>query len=125
MKWSKKRRYLIQGNASRREPFELNRIWASAEAQYSWLEILKCLAWRVVKERGENDSSSCEKFWDPSRARDILRDAGVFDRLEKQTARYLFVKALAESRDVVRDAERYPIPFLYLAWTLVQLREGL
>jgi hypothetical protein len=58
---------------------------------------------------------SLEKYWDPSRARDILRDAGVFDRLEKQTARYLFVKgqALAESRDVVREAERYPIPFLY------------
>jgi hypothetical protein len=56
---------------------------------------------------------SWEKFWDPSRARDILRDAGVFDRLEKQTARNLFVKAVAESRDVVREAERYPIPFLY------------
>jgi hypothetical protein len=25
---------------------------------------------------------SWEKFWDPSRARDIPRDAGVFDRLE-------------------------------------------
>jgi hypothetical protein len=55
---------------------------------------------------------SWEKFWDPFRARDILRDAGVFDRLEKQTARNLLGKALAESRDVVREAERYPNPFL-------------
>jgi hypothetical protein len=41
---------------------------------------------------------SWEKFWDPSRARDILRDAGVFDRLEKQTARYLFVKGQGARR---------------------------
>jgi hypothetical protein len=26
---------------------------AALEAQYSWLEMLKCLAWRVVEERGE------------------------------------------------------------------------
>jgi nitrate reductase NapE component len=60
-----------------------------------------------------------EGVWDPSRARDILRDAGVFDRLEDQTARNLLVKALAKFRDVIREAERYLIPFLFLAWTLV------
>jgi hypothetical protein len=63
---------------------------------------------------------SWEMFWDPSRARDILRDAGVFDRLEEQAVRNLLVKALAKSRDVIGEAKRYPIPFLYVAWTLVQ-----
>jgi hypothetical protein len=67
---------------------------------------------------------SWERFWDPSRARDILRDAGVIDRLEKQTARNFLVKALAKSRDIIKEAERYPIPFLYLAWTLVQSIEA-
>jgi hypothetical protein len=32
----------------------------------------------------------------------------------------LLDKALPKSRDVVRESERYPIPFLYVAWTLVQ-----
>jgi hypothetical protein len=62
---------------------------------------------------------SSERVWDLSRARDILRDAGVFDRLEEQTARNLLVKALAESWEVIREAEQYAIPFLSLAWTLV------
>jgi hypothetical protein len=53
---------------------------------------------------------SGEGFWEPSRARNFLRDAGVFDQLEEQKARNLIVKALAKSRDVVREAERYPIP---------------
>jgi hypothetical protein len=53
---------------------------------------------------------SWERFWDPSRARDILRDAGVFERLEEKTARNLLFKAIEKFRKVVREAERYPIP---------------
>jgi hypothetical protein len=68
---------------------------------------------------------SWEKFWDPSRARDILRDAGVFDRLEEQTARNLLFKALEKFRNVMREAARgYPIPLPYLAWALVQSTEA-
>jgi hypothetical protein len=67
---------------------------------------------------------SWERVLDPSRARDIFRTP-VFsiDCRSKQHVT-LLVKALAKSRDVIREAERYPIPFLYFAWTLVQPIEG-
>jgi hypothetical protein len=35
--------------------------------------------------------------------------------LEEQTARNLLIEALSKSRDVVREAERYPVTFLYVA----------
>jgi hypothetical protein len=58
---------------------------------------------------------SWRRCWASSRARDIHRYAGVFDRLEEQTARDLLIEALVKSRDVVREAERYPVPSLSLA----------
>jgi hypothetical protein len=58
---------------------------------------------------------SWEGFWDLSRVLGILRDAGVFDRFEKKTARNLLVKALEKSRDVFRETERYPMPLPLLS----------
>jgi hypothetical protein len=49
---------------------------------------------------------SWERFWDPSRARDILRDAGVFERLEEQTARNLLFKAIEKFRTNLRGWAR-------------------
>jgi hypothetical protein len=69
--------------------------------------------WRVVKE--EMIVRSSEKFSDPSRARDIHRYASVSNRLEEQTASNLLIEALAKSQDVVREGERYPVTFHYLA----------
>jgi hypothetical protein len=69
--------------------------------------------WRVVKEK--KIVRSWEMFSDPSRARDIHRYDSVSDRLEEQTANNLLIEALAKSRDVVREGERYPVTFQYLA----------
>jgi hypothetical protein len=57
---------LVQGNASRREHSELNRLWPSACSAHSGLEILRYLAWRVVKERGDDDSLKLEEVLGPS-----------------------------------------------------------
>jgi hypothetical protein len=56
---------------------------------------------------------SWESFPDPNKARDIHRYASISGRLEELIARNLLVEALEKSRDVVREAERYPITFLY------------
>jgi hypothetical protein len=58
---------------------------------------------------------SWERFSDPSRARDTHRCVGGSDRLEEQTACNLLIEALANSRDIAREAERYPVAFLYVA----------
>jgi hypothetical protein len=84
--------------------------------QYSWLEILKCLAWRVVKEREENDSSKLGEVFGHITSPATFSEMPVFSndwRSKQHVTCSSRVKALAESRDVVREAERYPIPFLY------------
>ena len=54
-----------------------------------------------------------ESFSDPIKARDIHRYASISDRLEELIARNVLVESLAKSRDIVREAQRYPVTFLY------------
>jgi hypothetical protein len=56
-----------------------------------------------------------ERFSDPFRARDTHRCVGGSGRLEEQKASNLLIEALSKSRDVVREAERYPVNFLDVA----------
>ena len=58
---------------------------------------------------------SWENFSDPIKARDIHRYASISGRLKELIARNLLIEALAKSRDVVREAERYPVTFPYPA----------
>jgi hypothetical protein len=43
----------------------------------SWLDILRCPAWRVVKERGENDSSTLEDVDMPVYPIDLSKQLGT------------------------------------------------